>query len=65
MNKTEKLYKITYIEKGQPFDYKRIDKTKTFIAIDYQLWQNCHLFKVNQFEYKTIANEDILSIECL
>lgn len=57
--------KITYIEKGIERDYKRIDTTKTFFAISFFNPKNTSLlyFKLDPYNYKTIAIEDIIQVE--
>ena len=57
--------KVTYTEKGQVFDFKRIDKIRTFHCLNYWQPENCSLiyFRINQFEVKTVAEEDVIRIE--
>lgn len=57
--------KIRYIEKGKENNFKRIDRENEFYAIDYFNPQNTSLlyFRINQFEMKVIAKEDIIAIE--
>ena len=53
---------IKYIEKGKPFDFKRIDKKREIKCIS--IWEVGDLTyaKINQFEIKSIATEDIIEI---
>lgn len=55
--------KVTYLEKGVPFDYKRIDHERT--AYLYRSWRSGGLLYgyVNQFNVVAISIEDIISIE--
>lgn len=60
-----KQYKVTYTEKGPVFDFKRIDREKTFYAISYWKAAGTGLiyFRIDQYNLKTISEEDIISIE--
>lgn len=60
-----KRYKVTYIEKGNVFDFKRIDKKTTFYAISYFKPAGTGLiyFRLDEYNMKTISEEDIVSIE--
>ena len=55
--------KITYLEKGRIFDYKRIDTVKTVTL--YKTFENGGLLYgyKNQFEIVCIAKEDIVKME--
>lgn len=55
--------KVTYLEKGVPLDYKRIDHERTVYL--YRSWRSGGLLYgyVNQFNVVVIAIEDIISIE--
>lgn len=55
--------KVTYLEKGIPFDYKRIDNERTVYL--YRSWRSGGLLYgyVNQFNVVAIAVEDIIGIE--
>lgn len=55
--------KVTYLEKGVPFDYKRIDHERTVYL--YRSWRSGGLLYgyVDQFNVVAIAIEDIISIE--
>ena len=55
--------KITYIEKGVPFDFKRIDRVKTVNVS--RTWKSGGLLYGYKDRYNvvTIATEDILKIE--
>ena len=57
--------KITYIEKGIAHDFKRVDTVKTFFAKSYFQAQGTSLlyFRIDEFNIKTIAKEDIITIE--
>lgn len=60
-----KRYKVTYIEKGNVFDYKRIDREKTFYAVSYWKAEGTSLiyFKLDEYNMKTISEEGVISIE--
>lgn len=60
-----KRFKVTYIEKGQVFDFKRIDRKATFYAISYWKAQGTSLiyFKLDGFNIKAISETDVISIE--
>lgn len=60
-----KRYKVTYIEKGNVFDFKRIDKKATFYAVSYFKHAGTSLiyFRLDEYNIKTISEEDIISIE--
>ena len=55
--------KVTYIEKGIPFDFKRIDHERTVYL--YRSWRSGGLLYgyVNQFNVISICIEDIINIE--
>ena len=55
--------KVTYLEKGVPFDYKRIDHERAVNL--YNPWRSGGLLYgyKNEFEVIAIAIEDIISIE--
>ena len=54
--------KVIYTEKGQPFDYKRIDKVTEFFAIKKAFTQGgLTYYKITAFDYKAIPTEDIIS----
>lgn len=57
--------KIRYIEKGKEHDFRRIDRENEFFAIDYFNPQGTSLlyFRIDEFNMKVIAKEDIISIE--
>ena len=57
--------KVTYIEKGREMNFKRIGAEKTFFALSYWKAEGTSLlyFKVNQFEIKSISEDDIIKIE--
>jgi hypothetical protein len=54
--------KITYIEKGPVFDFKRVDKIKTITL--YRTFESGGLLYgyKNQFEIVCIAKEDIIKM---
>lgn len=57
--------KVTYTEKGRPFDFKRIDHIRTFYAVSSFQPDNCGLiyFRIDRFNMKVVPAEDIISIE--
>lgn len=59
------MYRITYNRKGIPHDFKRIDTIETFTANSYFKPNGVSLiyFKVDRFNYVTVAEEDIISID--
>ena len=60
-----KRFKVTYVEKGNVFDFKRIDKEATFYAISYLKASGTSLiyFRLDEYNIKTVSEEDIISIE--
>lgn len=56
---------ITYRERNYIGDYKCIDRIKTINASSYFVPEGSSLyyFRVNEFSYKTISKEDIISME--
>ena len=63
MTEGEKMI-ITYIEKGVPFDFKRIDKIKSVRVCGFAFKHGDILYyKKNQFEYFTVAAGDIIKVE--
>lgn len=55
---------ITYIEKGVPFDFKMIDKIKSVRVREFAFKHGDILYyKKNEFEYFTVAAEDVLKVE--
>ena len=57
------MYRIHYLEKGVVSDFKRIDHEMYFNAQDYFIVGGLYYFRLNEFNNKTIAIEDIISIE--
>lgn len=57
--------KVTYVEKGTEHDFKRIDTIKTFFARSYFQASGTSLlyFRIDEFNIKTIAKEDVIKIE--
>ena len=57
--------KVTYIEKGPEVNFTRRDVIRTFIALDYFQPEGTSLvyFRLDRYNLKTIAKEDILKIE--
>lgn len=55
--------KVTYWERGIPFDFKRIDHVRTVTFI--KTWEVGGLLYgyVDRFNTRAIAKEDIISIE--
>lgn len=54
---------ITYIEKGIPHDFKRIDHIRT-IKVLYKAFESGELiyFKRNEYEYFVIGKNDIIEV---
>ena len=55
--------RVTYIEKGIPHDFKRIDTIRTVCGVSSFISGNLLYVKRNEFEYSCIAIEDIISVE--
>lgn len=55
--------KVTYLEKGAEHDFKRIDHVKSFRARSYFRNGGLIYFRVDEFNLKVIAEEDIIKIE--
>ena len=55
--------KVTYIEKGKPFDFKRVDRERSVFL--HRSWRSGGLLYgyVDRFNVVAIAVEDIISIE--
>ena len=55
--------KIKYVEKGTPFDFKRIDRERTIHATS--AWESGGLLycKLDRFNIAVISKEDIIEIE--
>ena len=61
-----KIMKVTYLERGNEFDFKRIgDKYRTFDALSVfqPKGTSLHYFQVDSFNYKVIGNDDLISID--
>lgn len=56
------MWEVKYIEKGQVFDFKRVDHELYLIARSYFKTGGLYYFRINEFEYVTIAEEDIIHI---
>lgn len=56
------MWEVKYIEKGQEHDFKRIDHEMYLIARSYFRDGGLYYFRINEFNYVTIADEDILHI---
>ena len=55
--------RITYIEKGQPFDFKRIDHVRTVnVGRTFETGGLLYGY-LDRFNVVVIAKEDIISIE--
>lgn len=55
--------KVTYIEKGVPFDYKRIDRIRTvYLKSSWRVGGLLYGY-IDKFNIVAIAIEDIISIE--
>ena len=55
--------KITYLEKGRPFDYKRVDRVCSVVLS--RTWRSGGLLYgyVDRYNVRAISVEDIISIE--
>ena len=56
------MLEVKYIERGQEHDFKRIDHKMYLIARSYFRNGGLYYFRINEFNYVTIAEEDILHI---
>ena len=56
------MFEVKYIEKGQEHDYKRIDHVVYIISRDYFKSGGLYYFRINEFRYVVIAEEDIIHI---
>ena len=56
------MFEVKYVEKGQEHDFKRIDHEMHIIARDYFKVGGLYYFRINEFSYVTIADEDIIHI---
>lgn len=57
------MMKVTYIKRGKPFDYKRIDRERSVYL--YKSWRSGGLLYgyVDRFNIVTIEIDSIISIE--
>lgn len=58
-----KMYRVHYLVKGVEFDFKRVDHKMYIDARDYFIDGGLYYFRLNEFNYLTLAKEDIISIE--
>lgn len=56
------MFEVKYIEKGQEHDFKRVDHEMYLIAREYFKNGNLIYFRINEFNYVVIADEDIIYI---
>lgn len=56
------MWEVKYIEKGKEHDFKRIDHERFIIALSYFKIGGLYYFRINEFNYVTIADEDIIHI---
>lgn len=56
------MFEVKYIEKGIEHDFRRIDHEMYLIARSYFRNGGLYYFRINEFNYVTIAEEDILHI---
>ena len=56
------MWEVQYIEKGIEHDFKRVDYEMYLVARSYFKDGGLYYFRINEFNYVTIAEEDILHI---
>ena len=56
------MLEVKYIEKGPVFDFKRIDYERHIVARNYFRSGGLYYFRIDEFNYVTIAEEDIIQI---
>lgn len=56
------MWKVKYIEKGAEHDFKRVDHEVYIIARSYFKAGSLYYFRINEFNYAIVADEDILHI---
>ena len=56
------MFEVKYVKKGQEHDFKRIDYEMYLIARSYFKVGGLYYFRINEFSYVTIADEDIIYI---
>ena len=54
---------VKYIEKGREHDFKRVDRERNIVAINYFINGGLYYFRINRFSYVTIAKEDVLEMK--
>ena len=54
---------VTYIERTFIDRYTCIDRQRTFMALSYFVQGGLTYFKLNQFNYKVIETDFIISVE--
>lgn len=57
------MFRVKYIEKGPEHDFKRIDHDRYIIASSYFKSGSLYYFRVDEFNYTVIADEDIIEVE--
>ena len=56
------MLEVKYIEKGIEYDFKRVDHEMYLVARSYFRTGGLYYFRISEFSYVTIAEEDILHI---
>lgn len=56
------MWEVYYVEKGPVFDFKRIDQKRYIIAKSYFKDGGLYYFRIDEYNYVTIAEEDIIHI---
>ena len=56
------MLEVKYIEKGNEHDFKRVDHVTYIIARSYFKSGSLYYFRINEFNYRVIAEEDIIHI---
>lgn len=56
------VFEVKYTEKGQEHDFRRIDYERYIIVRDWFKSGGLYYFRINEFNYVVVAEEDILHI---
>ena len=56
------VFEVKYTEKGRENDFKRIDRERYIIVRDWFKSGSLYYFRVNEFNFAVVAEEDIIYI---
>ena len=56
------MWEVKYLEKGQEHDFKRIDYERDIIVRSYFKSGSLYYFRIDEYNYVVIADEDIIHI---